>query len=342
LCPILVQLAVFHYVRGEHLKARELSAEALRQAELDKDPLMVALAHWHVGLVLICLGEHADAHTQLEHVISFYKPDQHHQALIFHRGSDIGQSAFAYDACCLWCLGYPDQARQRGEYSLALARQYYHPFSLCDDLIYAGCLLNTMLRDAQPVEASARETLRIATEKGFPGWVATATSYVGAGLVLQGQLEEGIAYLRKGMDLDLEVGTRINFPTYYCSWAGAQIALGRHTEAVTTLDEAQALVEDTGERLWEPEVHRLRAEALLALGDEPGAEASFLQALEVARSQQAKSWELRAATGLAQLWQKQGKVDEAREMLAGVYGWFTEGFDTPDLREARGLLRSLA
>jgi predicted ATPase len=341
LSPILGQLSIFHYVRAEHLKARALAAEALRQAEEDQDPLMVALSRWHLGLVLICLGQHTEARAQLACVNDFYEPDQHHQALIFHRGSDIGQSALAYDACSLWCLGFPDQARQRGLESLALARQFEHPFSLADVLIYAGCMLHTMLRDPQPVLESARETLQIAHDRGFPGWVATATSYVGIALILQGQLAEGLEHLHNGMALDRAVGTRINFPTYYCCLAEAQAGLGRSTEALDTLAEVQALVEETEERLWEPEVHRLRAESLLTLGDGAAAEASFHKALEVARGQEARSWELRAATGLAGLWMRHGRKDEAREMLAGIYGWFTEGFVTPDLQEARELLDQL-
>jgi adenylate cyclase len=299
---------------------------------------MDALGRWHLGLVLLCFGQHAEASAQLAQVISFYKPHQHHDAFIFHRGSDIGQSALAYDACSLWCQGYPDRARQQAQRALALARQFEHPFSLADVLIYAGCMLNTMLGHAEPVRESAEETLRISDEKGFPGWIASANSYVGAALAMQGRPEEGIAYLQEGMDFDRAVGTRINFPTYYCALAQAQAALGQQEEALATLDEALALVEETEERFWEPEVRRLRAETLGALGNEAGAEASFLKAIEVARGQGARSWELRAATGLARLWMRQGKDEQARELLAPIYGWFTEGFDTPDLVEARELL----
>ena len=211
LCPILGGLSIFHYVRAEHLKARELAAEALRQAEQDKDPLLVALGHWYLGPVLFSLGEFAEAHTQFTHVISFYEPHQHHQAFVFHRGSDVGQGALAYDACCLWCQGYPDQARQQGQEVLALARQFDHPFSLADVLAYAGCMLNTMLRDAQAVQDCAKELLRISNEKGFPGWSATATSFLGTALTLQERLKEGIAMAPEGMALDRAMGIELHF-----------------------------------------------------------------------------------------------------------------------------------
>ena len=156
-----------------------------------------------------------------------------------------------------------------------------------------------------------------------------------------GQVQEGMAHIREGMAVRRSTGGRCHLAGAVGSLAEAQTKAGQPEQGLTTLDEALALVEETDERYWETELHRLRAELLLMQGDEAEAEASFHKAIEVARRQNAKSWELRATTSLAYLWQKQGKVDEARLVIEEIYGWFAEGFDTPDLKEAKALLDEL-
>jgi predicted ATPase len=148
--------------------------------------------------------------------------------------------------------------------------------------------------------------------------------------------------MREGMAAAQSTDERCYLPGALCSLAGAQAKAGQTEEGLTTLAEALALVEQTDERHWEAELNRLRAELLLMQGDDAGAEASLQKAIEVARRQQAKSWELRATVSLSRLWQEQGRIDEARQMLAEIYGWFTEGFDTPDLKEARAVLEGLS
>jgi predicted ATPase len=157
-----------------------------------------------------------------------------------------------------------------------------------------------------------------------------------------GQVQEGMAQMREGITANQSRGVRCYVSGVLCSLAEAQAKSGRPEEGLTTLAEALAFVEQTDDRRWEAELYRLRAELLLMQANEAEAEASLQQAVEVARSQRAKSWELRATTSLCRLWQAQGKVDEARQMLAEIYAWFTEGFDTPDLREAKALLEELA
>jgi predicted ATPase/DNA-binding SARP family transcriptional activator len=340
LCQVLGKLSILHFVSAEHQKAREFAEEALSLAQQAEDPLHIALGHWYLGSVLLFLGEYTAARAHLEQMIAFYEPQQH-RSLVLLRGSDAGLCALANDACCLWCLGYPEQALKRSQEVLALARELGHPISLANVLYFAGCLFNKMRRDAQAFKDTAEELTRLSNEKGL-SWSRGAASRRGEVLVIEGQVQEGIVPLREGIAVCRSFGSLRHLPGRLFSLAEAQAKAGHPGEGLITLAEALVLVEDTDERHWEAELYRLQAELLLAQGDEAEAEASLLKAIEVARRQSAKSWELRATVSLCRLWQKQGRVDEARQMLAEIYGWFTEGFDTPDLRNAKALLDALA
>jgi predicted ATPase len=341
LCQVLGELSIHHFVRAEHQRARGIAGEALRLAQQAEDPLLVALGHWYLGVVLFCLGEYAGVRAHLQQTISFYDPQQHHRLFVLLRGSDIGLSALAYDACCLWCLGYPDEALRESHEALALARELGHPFSLADVLCYAGCMFNEMRRDAQALKDHAEELMRLANEK-VPGWSGPGTCFWGEALALLGQVQEGMAQMREGIAALQSRGGWCHLPGRLRALAEAQAKAGHAEEALTTFGEALAFVEDTDEGLWEAELHRLKGELLLTQGDDAEAEASFQKAIEVARRQQAKSWELRATVSLCRLWQQQGKREEAQQRLAEVYDWFTEGFDTADLIEAKMLLDALA
>jgi predicted ATPase len=341
LCLVLGRLSSLHYMRPEHQKARVLAEQALNLAQRAEDPLHVALSHRQLGQTLFLLGEYATARAHFEHMICFYEPQRHHRSLVSLRGSDAGVSALASDACCLWCLGFPDQAQKRSQEALALARELGHPFSLAGVLSEAGCVLYEMSRDAPALKDHAEELLRLAHEK-VPAWLGAGTYALGVALVMLGQVQEGIAQLREGMAAIQSRGYLCDLPTRLCSLAEALAKLGHPEEGLSTITGALALVEETDERHYEAELNRVRAELLQTQGDEAEAEASLQRAVQVARRQSAKSWELRATTGLARLWQAQGRVGAARQMLAETYGWFTEGFDTPDLREARALLEELS
>jgi predicted ATPase/DNA-binding SARP family transcriptional activator len=342
LCRAVGELSILNYVRAEYQAARELAEEALSLARQVEDPLLVMLGTWHLGFMLFALGEFASSLANLEQVIAFYDPQKHHRPFVALRGSDIGTSAMAYAACCLWCLGFPDQAARRSQEALALARELGHPWSLIDVLSFGGCLFNAMRREGQTLDDDAREMTQWVTEK-VPGWMAQATRQRGEAQAMLGHLEEGIALMQKGLVFQ-QFGSEACYRSgCFCSLAEAQAKAGRPEEGLATLAEGLALVEETDERYWEAELYRVRGELLLMQGDDiQQAESSFQQAIEVARRQQAKSWELRATMSLASLWQRQGKQDEARQMLVEVYDWFTEGFDTPDLVEARALLEELS
>jgi tetratricopeptide (TPR) repeat protein len=342
LCQVVGELAVLHYVLAEHDKALQLAEEALSLAQQADEPLLVASGNWLMGFILFCLGKFAEAREHLGQMIAFYNPKEHHRSLVSYRGSDGGTSALSYDACCLWCLGYPDQALSRSQESLVLARGLGHPFSLADVLSFSGCVLNELRREWPALKDNAEELLRLSNEKSLRGWLTTATRYHGEALAMLGQVQEGIAQIQEGVDASQSVGTRLYLSGTFGILAEVKARDGQIEEGLEMLSKVMTLIEETNERIWEAELYRLRGELHLMQGDDNEAEASFEKAIEVARRQSAKSWELRAATSLARLWQKQGKSDEAQKLLAPIYDWFSEGFDTPDLREARALLEEIS
>jgi DNA-binding SARP family transcriptional activator/predicted ATPase len=340
LCRVLGELTFHHYVRAEHRTARDLAGQALRAAQRAGDPLLVALGHWYVGVVCFAQGEYETSRAYLGEVISRYDPERRHRSFVALHGSDAGLSALSYDACCLWCLGYPEQASKLSQEALSMARELDHPFTLADVLAYAGCMFSAMRRDAEALEDSAEELIRLSAGK-VPAWSETGNRFRGVALALMGQVEKSMAEIRYGMSVGESQGVRCYFSGMLGSLGRALATAGQLEEGLRTLDDALSFVEETGERHWEAELCRQQAELLLMRGDGAGAEASLHKAIAVAVRQGAKSWELRATTDLARLWQRQGKGEEAKQVLAPVYGWFTEGFDTLDLREAKALLEEL-
>jgi predicted ATPase len=251
-------------------------------------------------------------------------------------------SCRACAALTLWLLGYPEQALARQHESLVLAHALSHPYSLA----YAQCrsaLLSQCCRDIPAVHEQAEAAVALATEHGFPLWVSAGTSLRGWALAMQGEGEKGRTQIRQGTAAFQATGATVYIPYLYTLLAEISDHL-RHTEdGLQALAEAHTLVEQHEERWWEAEIHRLRGVLLLRQPGTPQAEAEIWlrRALDVARRQEAKSLELRAAVSLVRLWQQQGKQAAARALLAPIYGWFTEGFDTADLQEAKALLEEL-
>ena len=288
------------------------------------------------------LGALPVAYQHLEDGIANDTPDQS-RAPVFRMGQDSGVACRAYAARTLWMLGYPAQALVRIHEALALAHALAHPFSLA---FAQGCAATVYRdrRDVQAVHEHAEAALALATEQGFLVDVAMGTGLRGWALALQGQGKEGLAQVHQGIAALQATGAVLSVP-YYCTWlADVYAHLGHTEDGLQALAEAHTLVEQHEERFWEAEIYRLRGVLLLRRSGTPQAEAEacFQQALDVARRQEAKSLELRAAMSLSRLWQQQGKRQEAHDLLAPVYGWFTEGFDTKDLQEAKVLLEALA
>jgi predicted ATPase len=276
----------------------------------------------------------------MEQVVAFYDPQQH-RSLAFIHGHDFGVTALSTLAWALWSLGYPDQASRRGQEALALAQELGHPFSLA--LAHGlGGLHHLLRRDVLRCLELSDVCIRLATEHEFPYWLTFGTFFHGGALEQHGQLEEGIVQLRQGLDQLQAIGVAGGETCIFALLGEAYGKLGRVEDGLDFLAEALETACSKEQRWYEVEIHRLRGELLLMQGDESGAEASFHKAVEVARQQDAKSWELRATTSLCRLWQQQGRREEACQRLADIYGWFTEGFDTPDLQEARSLLEAWA
>jgi predicted ATPase/DNA-binding SARP family transcriptional activator len=339
LCQALGEMAVYHYVRAEHHRARDLAEQALSQAQRAQDQLLVAWSHWLLGFVSFGMGEYPAARAHLEHAIAYVGPEPPGRFFARLPGADAGLSALAYSACCLWCLGYPEQAFNRSQEAVLLARELDHAFTLADVLCYGACALGTMRRDAQSLQENAEALLQLA--ENAQTWLPPALWHLGAAAIMIGQVDEAMALMRQSVAVHRVGGKGIYLPVVFGFMAEAKGKAGNPEEGLSMLAEALTLVEETDERHWEAELRRLRAELLLVQGDEAGAEASLRKALDVARRQSARSWELRATTTLAHLWQHQGRIDEARQILSEIYGWFTEGFDTVDLIEARALLEEL-
>src|SRR5262249_40316877 len=282
------------------------------------------------------------AHQHLEEGIACYTPVQR-RAPVFRMGQDPGVSCRAYTAQTLWLLGYPEQALAHLHDALALAHALAHPFSLAWVQWWAAFVWQ-LRRDVLAVYEHADAAVALATEQGFPLWVALGTSMRGWALAMQGQGEEGLAQVRLGIAAWRDTGAGLGVPFLCTLLAEVSAHLGYPEDGLQALTEAYTLVEQHEERFWEAEIHRLRGVLLLqqTVAQQEEAETWLQRALDVARRQEATARELRAAMSLSRLWQQQGKQAEARELLAPIYGWFTEGFDTVDLQEAKALLEALA
>jgi predicted ATPase len=341
LVPVLFGLWRFYNTRSQLHTARELGETLLRLAQRADDPTPAVIAHYALGFTWLNLGMLPAARQHLEAGSARYTPDQR-RALVFRMGQDPGVACRAFAARTLWFLGYPAQVLARIHKALVLAHTLSHPLSLAFTRCVAAVVAQYH-RDVPAVHEHAEAAIALSTAQGFPFWAAQGTSYRGWALAMQGQGEEGIAQIRQGTDAWRATGAALNIP-YYCTLlAEVSAHLGHLEDGLQALAEASILVEQHDERWWEAEVCRLRGVLLLRRPETSQAEAeAWLQpALDVARRQEAKSLELRAAMSLSRLWQQQEKRQEAHDLLAEVYAWFTEGFDTADLQEARALLDEL-
>jgi DNA-binding winged helix-turn-helix (wHTH) protein/tetratricopeptide (TPR) repeat protein len=356
----------FYYVQAQLPTARELGEQLVDLAQRLEDPGLLGAAHCVLGATLSSLGEPLPARARLEQGIALCGTQRHArlQAICL---SLLGR--------VLWVVGYPDQALQKVQEALALARELAHPLTSVITSCIAA-LLHIVLQKVEEVQKRAEEVLTLSAERGLVHWEAQAIALHGWVLAQQGQEEEGVAQIRRGLAAYQDTGARLARPMLLGLLAETYRKIGHAEEGLTVTKEALALARQTGQQVQEIWLSWLTGELLLQstgkscprqvkvnqnksgvrspesevtrpqlLAPSPQAEAEaeayFHQAIAAAQRQGAKWLELRATTSLGRLWQQQGKKDEARQMLAAIYGWFTEGFDTAGLQEARVLLEEL-
>ena len=337
---------VYHLTLPDAQHTRLLSEEFLHHAEREGDPALILMGHRLVGTSRFCLGHLQDARIHLEQALVRYDPQRHHDLTFrFAQNPEIACKVFL--ALALWLLGYPKQAVRLSNDALAMARAQGHLNTLAYALFYGGSLFAGFRREVKAVAKHARALVDLSREQGMALWLGLGTVFDGWARMLLGYGEQELSRLVKGLADVQTSGSGLPLTFMLTLLAEVYAEDGQPLEGLRILGEALTLVDTTAECLWEAEMYRL-AGALLqrSEGREQWAEWTpemcFHQALDVSRRQQAKSLELRAATSLARLWQSQSRRQEAHDLLAPVYHWFTEGLNTADLQDAKALLDELA
>jgi len=364
LFSVLWGLSSFYVARADVQAAREIGEQLLRLAGRMQDSALLIEAYMRFGLPLYLQGELVRALGYLEQGLKLYDVQQH-RALAFRYGQDPGVMGFCYAALVLWCLGYPERAQEKIAEGLRLAQELSHPSTLAYALYIAAahCVLR---REESATQKYADALMTLAMEREFPHWLTRGAVYRGWALAAQGHLDEGISEMHEGITASRQMGAETWQPYFRALLADLYSKKGQPETGLALVTEALSMMDRTRERIAESELYRLKGELLLAqesksqksnikrqklkvsdprsptLDLQSEAEVCFLRAIEIARQQQAKLFELRATMNLARLWSQQGKPHEARTALLELYGWFTEGFDTQDLQEAQALLEELS
>jgi len=343
LFAVLIGLSIFYRIQAELQRAHELAQQALAIAELEGDPVSLVEANEVLGVALFILGDLAGAQNHWERAIAVPQPSQPRP---YHTAADLRVVSLCWIAMVTLYLGYPDQALVKSGEAAASARKLSHPFTLVAVLELVR-VFHLFRRDGEEALALSDEVLRLATEHGFQQYVALALMGRGFALIEINRTEEGIAQLRQGISAERDTGM-YQYQTAYLAVLGEGCGrAGRIAEGLAAVAEGLAAADRTGEHLSAAELYRVKGDLLMqtipaAPNAAAEAESCLRRAIEIAQHQKAKWWELRATMSLARLLAKQDRRTEARTMLAEIYGWFTEGFDTANLKEARALLDDLA
>jgi TolB-like protein/class 3 adenylate cyclase/predicted ATPase len=330
----------YHIYHGEFNLALQLADSVLHRSRQCNDSAGLVLGHYSSGHNLLLTGRFASCRAHLEEVLALYDPVAH-RSLIDHAGHHPQVNAQSLLGIVLLYLGYPDRAVALSNASIAEARRLAHPPTLAASLANSSRLLSLAGADAA-LNDRADELIVLATDRGFPFWGILGALYHGWVAVKRGDTAEGISLLRSGSAAYRAAGAEIGMPYFLGLLARACEIAGQIEEAVTQLDDALQSADRTGAGWFAAELNRRKGRLLLRQGHNEAAEKLYRKALTIAKEQEAKLWELRAAVSLARLRRDHGCAGEAYDLLAPVYGWFTEGFDTPDLKEAKALLDELA
>jgi predicted ATPase len=340
LIPVLSGLYQYQLHSSGPNAGHEIGQELLHLAERHGDAAAMAAGHRILGVNSFFRGNLPSALDHLDRALALYNP-AHSLSPVFQALTETRVAAPSFMALVLLWQGHADRALTCGEAALAAAYELTHAYTL-SHVLYLNCWLHQIRGESHIVRERASAMLPLTVEHNYPIWLADAKMLHGWAVAATGSAETGIAQVRDGISDQRSLGVSLHLPCFLGLLADLLTKAGDWNEALAVLGEALATVGATGERWFEPELHRLKAEALIA-GDDPAeAEASLGRALILAREQGARIWELRAATTLTRLRRDQGRRREAGGLLAPVYGWFTEGFDTPVLQAAKDLLDDLA
>jgi predicted ATPase len=329
-----------HVVRSEFDLAQRFDENLLHLSHQRNDSAGLVLGHHSSGRTLFFRGRFASSRSHQEEALTLYDPISH-RALVSQTGFDPRVGVLGYLGYALVCLGFPDQALARCDAAIAEARRLGHPPSLAAGLVMGTRVLSLVGDNAVRGEW-VDQLVAVTTEQGFPYWGSLGAILRGWVKVKDGDVAEGILLMRSGLAANRATGGTLWMPHNIALMAGARELAGQVEEALALLDEALQIVERTGERCFAAELNRRKGELLVLQGHAEAAEELCRKALSIAEEQGAKLWELRAAASLARLWRNQGHPAEARNLLGPIYDWFTEGFGTPDLKEAKAQLDELA
>ena len=351
--PVLFGLWLSHLVRGRLLSARELGEACLAIAKQAENQAFEVEAHRALGATLYYLSEFKSALAHLEAGIERYQPQHHPVPAFLHYVAEPGMTLLAYSSPLLWCIGYPNQAEERIHQAVSIGKDTNHPFSEAVSLHFKTVLYQYR-GEAEEVNTSATQMLQICQEHGFSAWEAAARVLKGWAFAAQNCPEEGIAMIREGINAWKETRGELLMPLFLALLGQAHQRAGQYNLALQTLDTALHVIERTGERTYAAELARQKGELCLRLAEETEtgsnentqstvaqAESYFQEALAIARQQDAKSWELRAALSLSELWRTQNRGEDAYNLLQPIYAWFSEGLDTDDLVRAKNFLKEL-
>jgi class 3 adenylate cyclase/predicted ATPase len=328
------------FIAFDGAAVRELATQFLALAEKQVAPAQRLVGHRLMGTSLLFTGDIAQARVHCDQAIVLYDPVAH-RPLVTTFGQDIRVAILCYRSWALWVLGYPDAALADTRQALKHAREIGHAATLMQALQFTP-FVNMCCGNVAAASALADELVAVADEKGAPLWKALGMMNQGCLLTLAGGASDAVQKMTAAIAAHRATGANVWLPSNLAFLARAHADAGQRDDAWRCISEAMKAAETTGEKWFEAELHRMAGEIALSGGPDPSkAERYFERALAIARAQQAKSWELRAAMSLARLWCDQGKRDEARDLLAPVYGWYTQGFDTRDLKEAKTVLDEL-
>ena len=351
--PVLFGLWLSHLVRGRLRSARELGEACVAIAKQAENQAFEVEAHRALGATLYYLSEFNSALAHLEAGIERYQPQHHPVPAFLHYVAEPGMTLLAYSSPLLWCIGYPSQAEERIHQAVNIGKDTNHPFSEAVSLHFKTVLYQYRGEPAE-VNTSATQMLQICQEHGFSAWEAAATVLKGWAFAAQNCPEEGIAMISEGINAWKETRGELLMPLFLALLGQAHQRAGQYNLALQTLDTASHVITRTGERTYAAELARQKGALCLMLAEktETGsnenthstvaqAESYFQEALAIARQQDAKSWELRAALSLSELWRTQNRGEDAYNLLQPIYAWFSEGLDTDDLVRAKNLLEKL-